>query len=441
MDVVCDTLLLEEILPRVAPKNLLRLGATSRRYNALVRSPEFRRRYWQRAGVYLELVRDTTGVPPRFLTGPSSSHAPEELVLGHTNLALFPSPSSSARRRTTTEEASLSSWRPVVVAHSAAGLLLCSSRGRPTSQSARYYVCNPVTRQRVDLPELRSSSCYDYDYDPQCALLTVAGIGSGTRFQVVVIEQWKMEDAHLRLKVFSSSSGTGEWESRRISLFRSSLPFDHDFRPPPVLGQSGTAYWLQPRDDTAIAYHSASDSFQVIELPRHLASRKRDRVIGERHGHGGGLRFAQSHASVLEVWECDSQSSETTTTTRTARDAWTLLHRVAITELLERNAEAAAVMPHGSHIVTPVGFHPTDVDVVFLEVPGAAAMLAYSMEHGTMNLQWTHNGDGTSVHVFPYVHPPYPVQVPRINNSSALAALPRKRKAEQALNYLFSNPR
>lgn len=65
------------------------------------------------------------------------------------------------------------------------------------------------------------------------------------------------------------------------------------------------------------------------------------------------------------AWVCDSQSSQTTT--RIARVAWTLLHRVGITELLARNPEAAA---HGSHVTpVPVGFHPTDVDVVFLELP------------------------------------------------------------------------
>ncbi|KAG0538157.1 hypothetical protein BDA96_03G211200 [Sorghum bicolor] len=439
MDAVCDSLLLEEILPRVAPKNLLRLGATSRRYNALVRSPGFRRRYWCRAGVFLDLARDASGVLPRFL---SSSHAPEKLVvLGDgdtTNLALFPS-SSSSSARTTEElaEASLSSswWRTgvvVVAAHSTTGGLLLCAKGRPTSRSAQYYVCNPVTRQRVVLPELRSSSLC---YDPQCALLTTVAnctAGSGSQFQVVVIEQWQMEDAYLRLKVFSS--GAGQWESTRISLSESSLPFEHDFRPRPVLGQSGAAYWLQPRDDTAIAYHSASDAFQVIALPRHLASRKRDRVIGERHGGGGsgggGLRFAQSHASVLEVWEWnDSQTTTTTTTTtRIARDAWTLLHRVGIAELLERNPEAAAAAGQGRSHVTPVGFHPTDVDVVFLELPWGV-VVAYSMEHGTMNLQCTHNGYGTSVNLFPYVHPPYPVQIPAINNNSSPLALPRKRKA------------
>ena len=48
MDVICETLMLEEILPRLPPKSLLRLGAASRRYRALARSPGFASCYCRR---------------------------------------------------------------------------------------------------------------------------------------------------------------------------------------------------------------------------------------------------------------------------------------------------------------------------------------------------------------------------------------------------------
>ena len=54
MDAMCETLMLQEILPRLPPKSLLRLGATSRRYGALARSPGFAARYWRRAGAFLQ---------------------------------------------------------------------------------------------------------------------------------------------------------------------------------------------------------------------------------------------------------------------------------------------------------------------------------------------------------------------------------------------------
>ena len=96
----------------------------------------------------------------------------------------------------------------LAIAHSAAGGLLLCSMG-PTWPTARYFVCNPVTRQRTALPELR-----DLCFKPQCGLLTVAPAAAGTQgtFQVVVIEEWQFEDMFLQLWIFSSD--TGRWRSR-----------------------------------------------------------------------------------------------------------------------------------------------------------------------------------------------------------------------------------
>ncbi|PVH38492.1 hypothetical protein PAHAL_5G271500 [Panicum hallii] len=201
----------------------------------------------------------------------------------------------------------------MAIVHSAAdGLLLCS-RGS-TWPAARYFVCNPVTRQQTALPELR-----DLCFKPLCGLLTVTaaagtdggGHGAAPRFQLVVIEEWQIEDTFLGLKIFSSDTGT--WRSRMASLYRcSSHPFEHDFRRRPALGQSGAAYWIQRDGRTAIAYDSAGDSLRVIHLPESGARSKR--CIGERHGGGGGLRYARADAAELEVWDSP--------TTEAARGGW-----------------------------------------------------------------------------------------------------------------------
>ena len=70
MDAMCETPMLEEILPRRPPKSLLRLGAASPRYRALARSPSFAARYWRRAGAFLQPAAEQSakGVFPRFLT-------------------------------------------------------------------------------------------------------------------------------------------------------------------------------------------------------------------------------------------------------------------------------------------------------------------------------------------------------------------------------------
>ncbi|CAO2203790.1 unnamed protein product [Urochloa humidicola] len=398
MDLLCDTLMLEEVLPRVEPKPLLRLGATSRRYNALARNPTFAARYWPHAGVFLQpaaAAEHHQGAPhlpspvpvPRFL---AADPARPGLDLAKDGMA--------------------------IVHSSSGGLLLCSRR-IPTRPSARYYVFNPVTRQRTALLGL----CYK---PPQRALLTVAGDGDAARFlsfQVVVVEEWQVEDVFLNLKIFSS--GTGGWKARHLSLSLRDrslfLPFEHDLARRPVLGPSGAAYWIQTGDyeEEAIAFHSATNSLRVIHLPERLAgggSESGSSIIGERHGGGGGLRFARAGAAALEVWDSEKMDGS----------AWALAHWIGITELLEQqNSELRSAQ---SCSVKPLGFHPTDADAVFLALPWGVA--AYSMKHGTMDLQCTHNCFAAPADVFPYVHPPYPVQIPAIRNLAV--ASQRKRKAD-----------
>ncbi|CAL4949164.1 unnamed protein product [Urochloa decumbens] len=274
MDLLCDTIMLEEILPRMKPKPLLRLRATSRRYNALVLNPGFAGRYWPRAGVFLQpAVEHRQGAPPssvpRFLAAVPARQAVDHHVSAGLDLAKD----------------------GMTIVYSAAGGLLLCSRRLPTRPAARYYVFNPVTRQRRALPKLRGLC-----YKPQCGLLTVAG--NGARFQVVVIEEWQVEDVFLELKIFSSD--TGRWKAKNLSLSVSIsrslfLPFGfgHDFGRQPVLGPSGAAYWIQrgyDGDEVAIAFQSPTNSLRIIDLPERLVGGGSDRcIIGERHG-GGGFR-------------------------------------------------------------------------------------------------------------------------------------------------------
>ena len=123
MDVLCDTLVVEEILPRPPRKQLLRLGATSPRYEALARRPDFAARYWPRAGVIFQPFDQNKEIPPRFLT---ARHAASELVHG-ADLAFLPGP--SAREEAYLRRVGYDRDCGFAVVHSAGGLLLCS-RGR-----------------------------------------------------------------------------------------------------------------------------------------------------------------------------------------------------------------------------------------------------------------------------------------------------------------------
>ena len=99
MDVVCDTLMVEEILPRLLPKCLLRLAATSRRYNALARRPDFAARYWQRTAVFFQPLQKPVEFAPRFLTSPPTlgALAADENNVPGADLAFLPEASAEEK--------------------------------------------------------------------------------------------------------------------------------------------------------------------------------------------------------------------------------------------------------------------------------------------------------------------------------------------------------
>ena len=146
-----------------------------------------------------------------------------------------------------------------------------------------------------------------------------------------------------------------------------------------------------------------------LEDPDGMASRVLVRHLRARLPPAAGtgperhrlLDPARADPSDLEVW--DSPTAE--------GRAWTLAHRVGIRELLGLKADATWLQRR----VKPVGFHPTDFDVIFLALPAGVA--AYSIERGTMDPLCAHDCFAARAYLFPYVHPPCPVQIPAIQPS------------------------
>ncbi|CAL4949165.1 unnamed protein product [Urochloa decumbens] len=296
MDVLCDTLMLEEILPRLPPKPLLRLGATSRRYNALARRPSFAARYWRRAGVIFQPFDQPKEVIPRFLTA-AQDHA-VAFVLPGADLAFLPDPSSGGR-----------AW--------------------------------------VALPEVPLPVCKRH-----CAHLATesAADGAMVAFKVVLpnhaIDWTGPGGEQLDLRGFASD--TGRWEARRFpaTVIAGDVDFDDFcFLLPPMLGPSGTSYRMSYGSNLVVAFNSnsvgsASDDslLRVITLPYVclVDGGERNLCIGERHG--GGLRYVESNRRVLQVWDAPQGGG------RHGVSSWTLVHRVGAAELVERNPGAAAFL-------------------------------------------------------------------------------------------------
>ncbi|CAO2171090.1 unnamed protein product [Urochloa humidicola] len=417
MDLVCDALLAEEILPRLPLKCVLRFGATSRRHNGIVLSAEFHARYWQRArsSVFVQPFGLGAAEPvraPRFLTGTSASGS----SVPGADLAFMPG--ATAREEAYLRSLGAPPGPGLAVVHSAAGLLLCS-RGRV--RPVHYYVCNPVTWQWVALPELPCPSS-----QPQYGVLTTVE-AAATRFRVVLFNEpshwqkreYKGDGRLLDLRVFSSD--TGRWEAKQLEfpLYNVGGLFS-----PPTLVQTGQAFWIPALGGNhAVAYDAArpDDTVYLLDLPPH--GHPLHRAMGRRRD--GTLLYAHlgfgSASSELQVWDMRL---------RGGKGAWELAHQTSVAELLRRNPQVEALLhnsrtpllgsevSHGERLLfSPLGFHPTRHDVVFLAVPGAVA--AYSMELGTVSLECTLD-DGFLLgpyDLFQYEHPPWPVQIPAIKSS------------------------
>ncbi|KAL6615432.1 hypothetical protein ACP70R_037702 [Stipagrostis hirtigluma subsp. patula] len=406
MDHLSDTLLEEEILLRLPAKCLHRLRAVSRRYNAIILSPEFAARYWQLHSPYLSGVffQPTTSECPStpllcFLT---AYRRPTAFVsMFASDLTFVPGP--SAREQAYLDRVGSSSG--LFIVNSSAGLLLCS-RGDPSLSPVNYYICNPQTQQWVALPELPQPPA-----KPQAALLSVTaaddvGHGGATvvvaRFQVVLLEKrrfWEGPDLHMDLEVFSSDGG--EWTALRLAY----QPLGVQAYAAPFLGRSGAAYWFGCLPaDRVIMYSSVDHSLRVLPVPSRAYNSVVNRCIGERRG--GGLRYAHFDVTEFKVWDQQLDG---------AGAQWAVVHHIGVVEMMERNPETAAFMRARAWLgveksmklnvlFSVLSFHPTDDDIVFLGVPGAVA--AYSIQHCTMSFRCICSFHPSAPdQMFPYAHP------------------------------------
>ena len=92
MDRLCD-IIMEEIFRCLPAKYIHRVRAAARRYNVIILSPGFRKRYWESHSPYLSGVFLQSDFPcrqpSRFLAGPGGRPSVTESVLS-SDLAFLP---------------------------------------------------------------------------------------------------------------------------------------------------------------------------------------------------------------------------------------------------------------------------------------------------------------------------------------------------------------
>lgn len=293
MDLLCDNMV-EEILVRLPEEqHLRRASAACRRYGDIIRRPGFATRHRElhspllSGGVVLHGVRrrcprvDGTAAHVRgsyafFLpAGAGDASASSSLELDLAGLLPSPTDRELAYLLSTGAADPDAARRSVFIVHSSssAGLLLCC---RGYVNPVHYYVCDPVARRCVALPELPWPPAFD-----KSGMLSVAAGG----FQVVLFEKrgFAHGGGHLDLEVFSSDSG--EWAAMRIPRPQDLAGF-RCFAPPHLRHDGAAAYWLgfEPRD-RAVVYGAADHSIRLIPVPRRVHDPSAlNRFVGERRG-------------------------------------------------------------------------------------------------------------------------------------------------------------
>ncbi|CAL4948014.1 unnamed protein product [Urochloa decumbens] len=478
MDLLCDAFVAEQILPRLPFKYVLRFGATSRRHNAIVLSAEFHARYWQRArsGVFLQAFGLGAADPvpvPRFLTGTSASGS----SVPGADLAFMPA--ATAREEAYLHRLGAPPGPSLVVVHSAAGLLLCS-RGRvhpahyyvcnpvtwqwaalpelPCPSSQPQYGVLTVDAHALPGGALqRTEPLAEAGVQgrraapgPPGVLLRHGPVGGEAALVPALRRGGSLPAAYAspdrpRLLDPGRRRRPCRRVRRREARRRHGLPpkadvvsrgsFEPRIPPPlptggapdPAAGASlgsGGLRRLCRRPSPARMDPGSPTTFGVYLLDLPPGGHPFHRAVGRRRD--GTLLYAHlgfgSASSELQVWHMRLRDG--------GKGAWELAHQISVKELLRRNPHVGAAVLQMQHsrgsevsarrddgLFSPLGFHPTRHDVVFLAVPWAVA--AYSMELGTVNLECTLD-DGYLLgpyDLFQYEHPPCPVQIPAIKSS------------------------
>jgi hypothetical protein len=160
----------------------------------------------------------------------------------------------------------------------------------------------------------------------------------------------------------------------------------------------------------AIAYDCNYYYIWVLRLPNSVPDSPHNGCIGDRQG--GSVRYAHIDSSVFEVWDLRQEDQK--------RMCWTLVHRVGVMELAQRNLEATTCaarfarstiqgLINSNSLFPLLGFHLTE-DIIYIDVANTVA--AYFMEQGTIRLESPR--ECHRMDIFSYVHPPHPVQIPAI---------------------------
>ncbi|XP_026399864.1 F-box protein At5g03970-like [Papaver somniferum] len=191
------------------------------------------------------------------------------------------------------------------------GLILCSSGYN--SPWMNFFVCNPLTKRYVKLPE-PSYLFPDHDY----LFGFVSDSYSSVYYKVVLIEELTLPSNGFVLYIFCSD--LQEWETHCVSCpdlitMKKSLSSN-------VVNSCGVLYWIEGEGDRIVACDLNRDMrCSLIRLPKRDNNQKDEyQCLGESEG---SIMYSRRQGGELEVWLLEGSSS-----------VWHLVHKIETQHML-----------------------------------------------------------------------------------------------------------
>jgi len=219
------------------------------------------------------------------------------------------------------------------------GLLLChSSKGR----TAKYYVCNPVTKRWATLPNT------DYRVHP---LALVFDPNLSRHYSVLGFNADRNSGDKLETLV-SFSSETGKWVEKLV-LWGSEM--DTYFRRHVFF--NGTIHLLAYRNPIVVVVDFEREIYRRIDLPATKVDGRS--CLGQSQGY---LHYSEISGNQMIVWVLKNYD----------RNEWVVKHSTSLEVLFEKHQVQPVPSPShqsSSDVFDILPFHP-DLDVVFLKIHG-----------------------------------------------------------------------
>ncbi|XP_068648986.1 F-box protein At1g11270-like [Aristolochia californica] len=363
----CDDLL-GEILSRLPIKSLFRFKCVSRSWRSLISSYEFQTQQRLRNSLGCFYRFQPHGSPaqePNYLCTPVPDEEPGDDSIRVIDLRFLPN---------------YPNFQTIDSCH---GLVLCLN---DETDPVTYFVCNPLTKRWVILPNLEKQWGRDctakFAFDPSVS----------PDFQAILV--WCPSD--IIVNIFSSA--TGKW-------VQSTMPWQAEVTDlyPPGASMNGNIY------DVGFPSHVLSIdlkemNFQVLELPEELYNG----LVGRL---GNFLCYTSNDGYVLKIWVLKDSS----------RNEWELKDAVVLEDLEKKllqpicsKAWCEELLCRCQHPFNPLGFHPI-VESVFLWAH--CRIFRYDLMNSRLVEIWRHDNCGELGLSFEYSfteYSPSPIGLERI---------------------------